>query len=75
VLTTPVKRIPGRPLNTDQRTLNALHAGTRAPVERGNALLKMTFKALRRVSLCPWRMGAITAAALVLLHHEHGRTT
>jgi hypothetical protein len=25
--------------------------------------------------LCPWRIGAITAAALVLLHHEHDRTT
>jgi hypothetical protein len=32
-------------------------------------------KALRRVSLCPWRIGAITAAARVLLDHEHGRTT
>jgi hypothetical protein len=30
---------------------------------------------LRRVSLWPWRIGAITAAALVLLHHEYGRTT
>jgi hypothetical protein len=29
---------------------------------------------LRRVGLHPWRIGAITAAALVLLHHEH-RTT
>ena len=29
----------------------------------------------RRVSLCPWRIGAITAAALVLLHIEHDRTT
>ena len=48
---------------------------TRAPAERGNSLLKTTFKALRRVSLCPWRIGAITAAALVLLHHQHDRTT
>jgi hypothetical protein len=45
------------------------------PGERGNSLLKTTFKALRRVSLCPWRIGAITAAALVLLHREHDRTT
>jgi hypothetical protein len=30
---------------------------------------------LRRVTLCPWRIGAITAAALVLLHIEHDRTT
>jgi hypothetical protein len=54
--------------------VNLLHAVTRAPAERGNFLLKTTFKALRRVSLCPWRIGAITAAALVLLHHVHGRT-
>ncbi len=33
------------------------------------------FKVLRRVSLCRGRIGAITAAALVLLHHAHGRTT
>jgi hypothetical protein len=26
---------------------------------------------LRRISLCPWRIGVITAAALVLLHTEH----
>jgi hypothetical protein len=74
-LTTPVKKVTGRPLSADERTVNALHAATRALAERGNALLKTTFKALRRVSLCPWRIGAITAAALVLLHHEHGRTT
>jgi hypothetical protein len=48
---------------------------TPAPAERDTSLLKTTFKALRRVSLCPWRIGAITAAALVLLHHEHRRTT
>jgi hypothetical protein len=74
-LTTPVKTPAGRRLTDDQRTVNLLHAATRAPAERGNSLLKTTFKALRRVSLCPWRIGAITAAALVLLHHAHGRTT
>ncbi len=52
-----------------------LHAATRAPAERGNSLLKMSFKALRRISLWPCRIGAITAAPLVLLHHQHGRTT
>jgi hypothetical protein len=26
------------------------------------------FMALRRVTLCPWRIGAITAAALVVLY-------
>lgn len=62
-------------LSVEQRTVNALHSATRALAERGNSLLKTTFKALRRVSFCPWRIGAITAAALVLLHHEHDRTT
>ena len=74
-LTTPIKHPSGRRLTDDQRTVNLLHAATRAPAERGNSLLKTTFKALRRISLCPWRIGAITAAALVLLHHLHGRTT
>jgi hypothetical protein len=74
-LTTPIKKTSDAPLTDDQRTVNLLHAAVRAPAERGNSLLKTTFKALRRVSLCPWRIGAITAAALVLLHHVHGRTT
>ena len=38
-------------------------------------MLKTTFKALRNVSLCPWTIGRITAAALVILHTEHDRTT
>jgi DDE superfamily endonuclease len=74
-LTTPIKKNTDAPLTDDQRTVNLLHAATRAPAERGNSLLKTTFKALRRVSLCPWRIGAIIAAALVLLHNQHGRTT
>jgi len=75
LLRTPVRKTDGRRLTDDERTLNALHAATRALAERGNSLLKTTFKAPRRVSLCPWRIGAITAAALVLLHQEHNRTT
>jgi DDE superfamily endonuclease len=75
VLTIPSKRTADRPLTDDQRTINTPHAATRALAERGNSLHKTTFKALRRVSLCPWGIGAITAAALVLLHCEHGRTT
>ena len=73
--TIPVKHPSGRRLTADERTVNLLHAATRALAERGNSLLKTTFKALRRISLCPWRIGAITAAALVLLHHEHDRIT
>jgi DDE superfamily endonuclease len=72
----PIKK-PVKPatLGIAGRTVNMLHSATRAPAERGNSLLKTTFKALRRISLCPWRIGAITAAALVLLHTEHNRTT
>lgn len=73
--TCPVTNARGGVLTPDQRTINALHAATRALAERGNALLKTTFTALPRVSLCPGRIGAITAAALVLLHHQHDRTT
>src|SRR4051812_44054297 len=74
-LTTPIKKNTDAPLTDNQRTVNLLHAATRAPAERGNSLLKTTFKALRRVPVCPWRIGTITAAALVLLHHMHDRTT
>jgi hypothetical protein len=42
---------------------------------RVNSLLKTTFKALRRWRGCPWRIGQVVAAALVVLHHEHRRTT
>ena len=63
-LTTPIKTPAGRRLTGDERCVNLLHAATRGPAERGNSLLKTSFKALRRVSLCPWRIGAITTAAL-----------
>jgi hypothetical protein len=58
-----------------QQTLNRAHNRLRAVGERGNSLLKVTFKALRNISLDPWRIGAITAAALVILHTNHARTT
>ncbi len=58
----------------DTKTYNALQTALRAVAERGNTLLKTTFKALRHVSLDPGRISAITAAALVVLHIEHHRT-
>jgi hypothetical protein len=73
-LTIPIRHRTGGRLNADQRTVTLLHAATRAPAEPGNSPLSATVKALRRVSLCPWRVGAVTAAALALLHHQHGRT-
>jgi hypothetical protein len=74
-LTIPGISVLGRRLTADQRTVNVLDEAARRPAERGNSLLKTTSNALRRVSLCPWRIGAITAAPLVLLHYMHGRTT
>jgi hypothetical protein len=62
-------------LTTIEQQFNKAHNGLRAIGERANALLKMTFKALRNISLDPWRIGAIAAAALVLLHIDHVRTT
>lgn len=74
-ITVAVKKPQGGELTDDQKASNKAHNGKRAVGERGNSLLKTTFKALRNVSLCPWRIGAIVAAALVLLHIEHDRTT
>lgn len=65
----------GGELTEDQKAHNKADNGKRAVGERGNSLLKSSFKALRNISLCPWRIGAIVAAALVILHVEHGRTT
>lgn len=60
--------LKGRNLAPDNQARNLLISSLRAPAERGNALLKRTWKALERITLDPWRIGAITAAALVLLH-------
>lgn len=74
-ITVAVKKPQGGELTDQQKTLNKAHNGKRAIGERGNSLLKMTFKALRNISLCPWKIGKIAAAALVLLHIDHNRTT
>jgi hypothetical protein len=62
----------GRGLAVDNRARNTMVAALRAPAERGNALLKQTWKALRHVTLEPSRITNITAAALVLLHVQRG---
>jgi hypothetical protein len=74
VLVVPTKKPNRGTLAPDAKTRNTLHHAMRGIGERGNALLK-NFKALRRVSLSPSHIGTITAAALVVLHHMHGRTT
>ncbi|WP_460764167.1 HARBI1 family protein, partial [Nocardiopsis oceani] len=69
---TPVKKAPGRVLTEREQSYNQLIRGIHGLSERANALLK-NYKALRRVSLDPWRIGAVVQAALVLLHLEHDR--
>ena len=71
----PVKKPAGQELTSEHKAYNQLVQGVHGIAERANSLLKTTFKALRRVSLDPWRIGAITWAALVLLQLEHDRTT
>jgi hypothetical protein len=65
----PVK---GRNLDPDTTCRNQLLTCLRALGERGNAILKTRWTALRRIRLCPWRIGDITAAALVLSTLERG---
>ncbi len=71
----PFKKPNDGKLTVDQQSFNALHSGLRCLGERANSLLKTSYKALRRYRGCPWRLGEIVAAALVLLHHQHDRTT
>lgn len=71
----PVKKPQGGELTEHQQAFNKVIRGIHGVAERANALLKVTFKALRRVSLDPAAITRIARAALVLLQIEHGRTT
>lgn len=62
------KKPKGGELTEEQKAYNKEHNGKRAVGERMFALLKTTFEALRRVTLCPRGIGKIVAGALVLLH-------
>jgi hypothetical protein len=64
-------RLPTNPHPKDQAR-NQLLAALRAPAERGNALLKTAWRALRHVTVDPARITPIAAAALVLLHLDRG---
>jgi hypothetical protein len=69
----PYKKPKGAELTEAQAAYNKVIRGVHGVAERANALLKETFAALQLVSLSPTRIGAITKAALVLLHLEHSR--
>ncbi len=66
-----IKHQPDGPLHTDNRCYNQLLTTLRAPAERGNALLDR-WRALERVTVCPQRIGAIVASALVLTSLDRG---
>lgn len=65
----PVK---GRDLAVDNRSYNTLLTAIRAIGERANAELKERWRCLRRIRLCPNRIGQIVAAAIVLSTLQRG---
>ncbi len=67
----PIKRRPDGQLHIDNRCYNELITALRAPTERGHALLGR-WRALDRVTVCPQRISAIAAAALVLTSLDRG---
>jgi hypothetical protein len=67
----PVRHHPDGPLHTDNRCYNRLITALRAPAERGHALLGR-WRALDRVTVSPQRIGAIVAAAFVLISLDRG---
>lgn len=67
----PLVRVSPRPIN---RRNSAGSRSIHGVCERAGSLLKLTFKALLRVSPDPNRITEIAAAAFVLLRLEHCRT-
>ena len=63
----PVRRPRGgQVLDQTTRGWNSYVNAERAFDEHGIAYLKVRWRVLARMTLCPWRISAITAAALVL---------
>jgi hypothetical protein len=67
----PGQKPKGGQLTDEQKAFNQIIRGVHAVAEHANSLPKTALKSLRRVSLDPWRIGAITRAALVLLRLKH----
>ena len=66
---TPIK---GRNLDVESQSYNMLLTAMRAIGERANAELKQRWRCLRRIRLCPTRIGTIVAAAIVLSTLQRG---
>ncbi len=71
----PFKKPKGGELTAEQKLHNRIHYALRAVGERANALLKVTFRLLRNVTIDPWKIGLVAKASLVILHTEYQRTT
>jgi hypothetical protein len=68
---TPIRQpTDGGVLAAHHQAYNALHRATRARGERGFALLVGRWRALRRITASPRRIGDYVKAALVLVHIE-----
>jgi hypothetical protein len=65
----PVK---GCGLDVAHQSYNTLLTAIRAIGERANAELKQRWRCLRRIRLCPTRIGAVVAAAIVLSTLQRG---
>lgn len=65
----PVK---GRGLHVANQSYNMLLTAVRALGERANAELKERWRCLRRIRLCPSRIGDVVAAAIVLSTLQRG---
>lgn len=65
-LRTPAKKAKGAEYSNAQKQYNLIFQGLYGTAERANSLLETTFKVPRRVSMRPWRIGAIARAAHVL---------
>lgn len=71
----PVRKPRKGDLDVNTKTRNILLRGTRYQGERGFALLKERWAALRDVTVDPGQIGNIVKAALVLTLFEHKRLT
>jgi hypothetical protein len=69
---TPIKQpAGGQVLAADNQAYNTLHRATRCRGERGFALLTRRWRALRRVTVSPRRIGEIARASLALTQIEN----
>ena len=69
---TPIKNPNGnQTLDADNRCYNSLLTRLRCLGERAAATLLTRWTTLRRITLCPWKIGDITKTALALTQFEH----